>query len=270
MNLHIDQHIIHYERYGSGPNLYCCLHGYGETGAGFKDLALALGESYTFLCPDLPLHGQSQWENDFFGLPELRKVLQALCRSEGLPDQPFGLLGYSMGGRLALAYTQAFPQDINHLVLIAPDGLHQNFWYRLGTQTYVGQKMFRYTMQNPGWLFTAMKWGQKTRLLHENLAKFSHHYLDDPLQRQLLYKRWVLFSPFKPMVARLRESITRLPFPTLVIFGSFDRIIPPFLQKKLPEDHLSVWVLVLEAGHRLLKPQFAGTIAKAILQSRTT
>jgi len=265
MFLQVGQHTIHYECYGNGPILLCCLPGYGETGKDFEPLARELGLYYTVICPDLPLHGQTNWLADKFEIPDLHQVLQALVAKEGFSGQAMALAGYSMGGRLALAYAQEFPKMLNQLILLAPDGLHQNFWYRISTQTKAGNYLFRTTMQNPGWLFWLMKWARKLNLLNESIVKFSHRYLDDPLQRKSLYERWTLYRNFSPALPALQKIIQAQPLPALLVFGRFDRIIPPMRSKKITSGSpKNIRVLILEAGHRLLKPQFAATIASAI------
>jgi pimeloyl-ACP methyl ester carboxylesterase len=265
MFIQVGQHTIHFECYGNGPTLLCCLPGYGETGKDFESLARELGQYYTVICPDLPLHGNTSWRQNSFEITDLHQILQVLAAGKGFAGQPMALAGYSMGGRLALAYAQEFPGTLSSLILLAPDGLHQNFWYWLSTQTKAGNYLFRATMQNPRWLFWLMKWSRKLNLLNDSIIKFSHRYLDDPIQRKSLYERWTLFRNLRPYLPGLQKIILSQPLPTLLVFGQFDRIIPPDRSKKITAgNQLNIRVLILEAGHRLLKPQFAATIASAI------
>ncbi len=268
MFIQVGQHTIHYECYGSGPTLLCCLPGYGETGKDFEPLARELGQHYTMVCPDLPLQGQTTWLQDSFEITDLHQILQVLATREGFAGQTMALAGYSMGGRLALAYAQEFPGTLNRLILLAPDGLHQNFWYWFSTQTKAGNNFFNATMHKPGWLFWLMKWGRRLNLLNESIVKFSHRYLDDPIQRKSLYERWTLFRNFRPYLPGLHKIILAQPLPTVLIFGHFDRIIPPKRSKKITAGkQINIRVIILEAGHRLLKPQFAATIASAIIST---
>ena len=69
----------------------------------------------------------------------------------------FYLLGYSMGGRIALRLLQQIPKQIEKVVLLAPDGLHKNFWYRFATHTIVGRNLFYKSMKNPRLLFSIAK-----------------------------------------------------------------------------------------------------------------
>lgn len=265
---------VSYHQFGSGPELMICLHGYGENGSAFSSLEPLLGQLYTLVCPDLPLHGATRWNQPAMDLTDMDNLLQALSRQvagqsrqvEGLPV-PFALMGYSMGGRLAMAYAEQFPHRLSHLFLLAPDGLGLNFWYWLATQTGIGNTLFRFTMRHPDWLFEAMELGKYLGLINQSIYKFSHHFLDDPLQRKLLYERWTFFRLFRPRINRLQQAIRRHHLPTDLFFGKFDRIITanqagPF--KSLTGGPCRVFLL--EAGHRLLKPPNAITIADKILE----
>ena len=270
MFIQLQKHTIHYERYGKGPEMLCCLPGYGETGKEFEGLAMQLQLQFTIIAVDLPLHGLTTWQQDSFEPEDLHHILQALAEQEGFAGKTITLAGYSMGGRLAMAYTEKFPQWVNRLILLAPDGLHLNFWYWLSTQTTIGNRFFAHTMSNPGWLFFGMKWGRKLKLLNESIAKFSHRYLDDPDQRKNLYERWTLFRSFKPNLRQLKKIIANQPLPSLLLFGHYDRIIPPMLSKKMMiKNNSQIHVAVIEGGHRLLKQQFAPTIASIITSSGT-
>lgn len=267
MYLNHQNNTIHYIRFGSGANLLFCLHGYGETGEEFSALAGQLGKTYTVICIDLPLHGKTVWRQAEFLPPDLQLILLSIAEKEMPGTSQWALAGYSMGGRLALTLAQHYTSSITKLILLAPDGLKLNFWYWLTTQTRVGNRLFRQTMNNPTWLFRAMKWARKAGLLNQSIFKFSHRYLDDPEQRNQLYKRWTLFRNFRPDITLLSHQLKSSKLPALFFFGNYDRIITTrqgerFLQKSGTETRL----YIIEAGHRLLKPAFAATIAERIYQ----
>lgn len=61
--------------------------------------------SHSYLCVDLPGHGNTPFTEDFFSLmPKLPKM---------------HLVGYSMGGRLAMQYAHAFPEKIASFTLLS-------------------------------------------------------------------------------------------------------------------------------------------------------
>lgn len=282
MLLHHQQHTISYQVFGKGPRLLFCLHGYGESGLEFAALGEQLGNEYTLVCPDLPLHGKTRWTDESFEVDDLYSLLMALAADTTLsayttpgttapgpgttPAGRFSIAGYSMGGRLALSLAEKYPAELAELILIAPDGLKINFWYWLTTQTNSGNRLFRKTMQRPEWLFRAMETARSLRLLNQSIYKFTHRFLDDPRQREDLYARWTFFRHFRPNKKHLQHLIRINRLRTLLFFGKFDRIITGRLGTRFAKDMGNeTSIFLLEAGHRLLKPSNAATIAEIIL-----
>ncbi len=87
------------------------LHGFTHTGASWDPVVAALGESYRALAPDIRGHGaRSELEP-----VTLEAVLDDLA---GLAPARFTLVGYSMGGRIALHAARALGDRVERLVLI--------------------------------------------------------------------------------------------------------------------------------------------------------
>jgi 2-succinyl-6-hydroxy-2,4-cyclohexadiene-1-carboxylate synthase len=87
------------------------LHGFTQTGASWASVAAALAERYRPLAPDLRGHGSAG-----NAVPvELAAVLGDIS---ALAAPVFTLVGYSMGGRIALHAALSMPERIARLVLI--------------------------------------------------------------------------------------------------------------------------------------------------------
>ena len=87
------------------------LHGFTHTGASWEPIVAALGERYRALAPDLRGHGTASDADPV----TLEAVIDDLVRSA--PPR-YGLVGYSMGGRVALHLALADPGRVERLVLI--------------------------------------------------------------------------------------------------------------------------------------------------------
>jgi pimeloyl-ACP methyl ester carboxylesterase len=267
MYLNIRKNIIHYTSYGNGPELIFCLHGYGESGESFAYLGEKLGDRFTLVCPDLPLHGKTDWIEETFEPTDLDAIFIQLADTFNRRE-PFVLAGFSMGGRLAVAFTEKYPTRIKRLFLIASDGLKENTWYWLATQTKSGNQLFRSTMKNPRWLFSMMDVALQLKLLNLSYYKFTHLYLDDAVQRNDLYARWTLFRKFRPSIKKFQAIIRRYKIPILIFCGAYDRIIPSAQASSLLKGAgINNRLIILETGHRLLKPPHVASVAKNILQS---
>ncbi|GMQ86565.1 MAG: 2-succinyl-6-hydroxy-2,4-cyclohexadiene-1-carboxylate synthase [Acidimicrobiia bacterium] len=97
--------------YGAGP-LLVALHGFTLTGAQFAPLATYLDRQIA--APDLPGHGDTTLTP-----VDLATTIDAIAAwLTGLPG-PVPVLGYSMGGRIAMSLALDHPELVERLVVIS-------------------------------------------------------------------------------------------------------------------------------------------------------
>lgn len=255
---------ISYQVFGNGSKLLFCFHGYGETAKSFIFLEPLLGKDFTMVALNLPYHGETEWnEGLLFTSSDLMNIISLICTDA---QSQIYLLGYSMGGRLALQLLQDIPKKIESVVLVAPDGLHKNFWYSFATQTLLGNKLFALTMKHPGWLFALVNVAAKLKMLNSAVIKIAHYYLDDANERTLLYKRWTTMRKFNPNLYLVKFVIKENKMPVRFLFGKFDRIILSKRSNFFKGDMANIQVHVIEAGHQLMKEKYAAQIAALFYQ----
>jgi len=107
---------LHFDVCGSGAPLIA-LHGFTGTGRDFAPLAASLRRQAMTVMPDLLGHGQSDApaEPDRYRLEQAVRDVLAVANGLGLGS--FDLLGYSMGGRIAMRVALAAPERVHRLVL---------------------------------------------------------------------------------------------------------------------------------------------------------
>jgi pimeloyl-[acyl-carrier protein] methyl ester esterase len=103
---------IHKEIYGTGEPIVL-LHGWAMHTGVWRDFAQRLAENYQVICLDLPSHGRSEALPNF----ELPLISEQLIKA--FPKEPCTVLGWSLGGTIALDLKQRFPTRIKGLVLLA-------------------------------------------------------------------------------------------------------------------------------------------------------
>jgi len=266
---------IHYRLYGNGGKVVFCFHGYGEDSKSFACLAEKLGRDHTLVAMDMPFHGETDWHEGLTFQPGeliaiMRQILQTLQPVNQSTDQPFSqqinLLGFSMGGRIALQLMQLIPGNIERAVLVAPDGLHKNPWYRFSTQTYIGNKIFKRVMYKPDRIFWLLDTGGKLKLAHPSVIKVAHYYLDDAQERIKLYCRWTTLRKFKPNLPLIKRLIAQYGIPVRFLFGRYDGIIVSEKANIFKADTSNVQVHIIEAGHRLMQEKYSDEIVKLFYQ----
>ncbi len=256
----LGESLFHYNRYGSGPNWIFCFHGYGESGESFALFEPYLGETHTLIAVDIPFHGKTEWNGPLLLEPQL--LIQFINSITDDSQSRVTFLAYSMGGRIALRLFELMPDRIQSMVLVAPDGLHQNKWQWFTTKTSVGNWIFKNTMQNPQWLFQLIKMARFLKLLNPSISKFVHYYLDDPKERAELYKIWTTTRRFRPSLANLKTLVKDHNVPLQLIFGKYDRIILTKRGTHFSKDLKElVKVFEIKAGHQLLQKKYASIIA---------
>lgn len=255
---------IAYYRFGSGPKTAVCFHGYGESAALFGFLDKYAGNQYTFYSIDLPFHGQTGWKDGL--LFTYADLLQIVLEITGEGSSKLTLLGFSLGGRVALSLYQTAPEKIEKLVLLAPDGLKVNFWYWLATQTWMGNKFFGFTMKRPGWFLGLLKLMNKLKLVNASIFKFVNYYIGDAEVRQMLYTRWTTLRTLKPKLSYIKKCISKNQTSVRLIYGKHDRIILSSVGerfKKGIEQHCTL--SIIHSGHQVLHEKHIEEILPALL-----
>lgn len=254
---------IHYRLYGNGSKLIFCFHGYGEDSSSFACLAQKLGIDYTLAAIDMPFHGETTWHEGLTFTPgELITIIRQIQQTLKPANQLINLLGFSMGGRIALQLLQLMPASIERLVLVAPDGLHKNPWYTFSTQTWVGNKIFKRVMYKPDRIFWLLGKAGKLKLAHPSIIKVAHYYLDDTQERIKLYCRWTTLRKFKPSLPLIKKLIAQYSIPVRFLFGRYDGIIVSDKANIFKSDTRNVQVHIIEAGHRLMQEKYSDEIVR--------
>lgn len=218
-----------------------CLHGWGLNGRVFDDLQRRWPGPV--LAPDLPGHGAAPWTGEAHSLEDWTRLLAVQ-----LPPQ-CALLGWSLGGQLALRLAAQAPQQVRRLVLVAT------------TPRFVA---------GPGW-----EAGLAPALLQrfaEGLSADWQATLAEFLQLQVRGSRdaaQVLAGLQQAVLAQgaaqpralaaglallrdtdLRAAVATVVAPALVVSGQHDRVTPPqagaWLATALPQARHR---LVPRAGH---------------------
>ncbi len=94
---------LNVEQWGNGPTQIIALHGFTGKASDWESLAKTAGDEYTVICPELPGHGKSDAPDDP-GLYDMEHTLHALAEiADQLKVRKAHWLGYSLGGRIAVA-----------------------------------------------------------------------------------------------------------------------------------------------------------------------
>jgi pimeloyl-ACP methyl ester carboxylesterase len=210
---------------GEGPPLVL-VHGLGGAAVNFTLLAPLLAERHRVLIPDLPGHGRSEPFERVEGLGDYAEHVAEVAAGEGM--LPAAVLGYSMGGVVALRLAVTRPEDVQALVLVGAAGIvsakrRGELWLAVTGALRPAQILTRFRgsiARRPRlrWLPFGL-WGavDPPALPPESVIGF----LEGPSQHTDVGSAGRALVRDDP-----RPDLERVPCPVLLVWGARDRLVP--------------------------------------------
>lgn len=250
---------VEYLRLGKGTKVILAFHGFGRSFHDFEFLEPLIGERFTIYAIHILHHGGSTYpENRVEQGSITSKELVAIYKEflNHLNVERFSLVGYSLGGKMALTLTEHLSDRIDHLILLAPDGIVTNKWYKFAAHNSLGRRLTKFAKNNPNFFLRFADFLKWSRLVPAHLHRFAYLHLDTSDKRELVYRVWISFRNLRPDIPTIQTKINELQLPTLLIFGKYDRVIRPRIGKHFAaplKNHAALHLV--EAGHILLTPE---------------
>jgi pimeloyl-ACP methyl ester carboxylesterase len=253
-----------YRTYGHGPLQVLAFHGFGRTGEDFRVLEGSLGGLCTIHAFDLHFHGASPAYPHRADQPFTPRELAAFftAYADGLGAERIALLGYSLGGRIALNLLEQLPERVERAFLVAPDGLKTRPWYRSLAASGLGRRAYKRFVNHPGRVHATMDLLRTFHLMDERMHRFLKGQTDSRAKRQLVHDVWLSYRLIEPDLIRVADRVRAFDIPVHMVFGLYDRVIPVQLGDRLralAPDRIDQQVLPF--GHVLISPELGGTIA---------
>lgn len=246
---------LFYQVFGSGKETLLAYHGFGQDKGIFMEWANILGDKYRIIAFDLFYHGSSSRENEKLSKRDWQEWLALVLDKEAVSE--FSILGYSLGGRFALATALGFPHLTIELTLIAPDGVFLTPWFKLATTPGV-KLAFKYFMMHPDKLEKLLALNERSRILNRYVVDFVRKELGDEENRRRVYASW---NDFKTLGYSRRDLIrlfNKYTFKRHLIIGNKDHIIHPKNILPIINQMGSFKVDILPMKHhQLAKPEVA-------------
>jgi pimeloyl-ACP methyl ester carboxylesterase len=195
----------------NGPIPLLAFHGIGQDHHVFEPLAQQLEGRYAIYAFDLFFHGAQPTKvaGDVLTKQRFQEIIQSFLHQNQI--ERFAVTGFSIGGRFALATAEAFPQQIDELILLAPDGITISPWYRMATRTGLGRRLFRFLLKHMPLLHQLGRFFLSLGLINRSALKFAENTLSTAEQRECVYNSWVYFRKLHFDYRKLSELLNNCP-----------------------------------------------------------
>jgi|1186.fasta_scaffold31877_2 magnesium chelatase accessory protein len=210
---------------GQGPPL-TMVHGLGGAAVNFTRLGPLLAERRRVLIPDLPGHGRSDPFPEVDGLDTYANHVRAVAAHENM--LPGALLGYSMGGVVALRLAVEAAEDVQALILVGAAGIvsttrRAEIWLAVTAALRPAQIMTRFrgafaSRPRLRWLPFGL-WGAAHPAELDPASVLG--FLEGPSQHTDVGSAGRALLADDP-----RPDLDRVSSPTLLLWGSRDRLVP--------------------------------------------
>jgi pimeloyl-ACP methyl ester carboxylesterase len=213
------------------------LHGAGSNGHAWHYQYEHLGNRHSPIAPDLPGHGHSSGVEGLHSVEDCAAFTLAFLDALRLDSAV--VVGHSMGGAIAMELALRHPARVKALVLIATAAKFEIPQVRIETWRAVTMGRASQPFNNDG--YSPKTIANKPEIIREG---WGEQIQTDPRVR---WGDLVACS-----LVDLRDRISRLEKPTLILAGSDDSITPTaeaeFLRSRIKGSRLEV---VPDAAHRL-------------------
>jgi pimeloyl-ACP methyl ester carboxylesterase len=197
------------------------LHGFGSSLQTWDVWAKGLATTHRVVRIDLPGSGLSP-PDPAYDYRDERSLDMLIALMDSLGLQRASLVGHSMGGRIAWTFAAKFPERVDKLVLVAPDGF-ASFGFEYGKPMEVPATLglMRHVLPKPLLRMNLKSAYARPEALSDAVTTRYHDLILAPGARQA-------------MLDRLRQTVLQEPLPllrqikapTLLVWGEADAMIP--------------------------------------------
>jgi len=217
---------LQYQLMGSG-NSVVMLHGFGEDSSIWNEMAESLSANYQLIIPNIPGSGNSAMlSGQNISMEDYADSLFAILQKESIKKCTF--IGHSMGGYIALAFAEKYPQLLHAFGLF-----HSSAYADDDAKKETRNKAIEFIQANGVEAFLKTS----TPGLFMDAAASKAH-IEELLQKGKGFKPEALIQYYKAMIARPDRTniLKRFDGPILFLLGAHDKAVP--FDQGLEQSHL--------------------------------
>ena len=241
------------------------VHGFGANKENWLKLAQQLEGEYNIVAPDLPGHGDSVQDLDLaYGIP--RQAERLVPMIDRLDIGRAHLAGNSMGGAIVAVVAADYPDRVASLALINSAGIHE---HPAELDRHLAKGENPLVLDDPSDYDELMAFAM-------NEPPFIPWPVSSVMAREAYANRRINQAIFEDMEADRNEDfraiLERIQAPTLVLWGSDDRIIDvanaPLVARAVPDSRLEI-IEGIAHMPMIEAPEKTATLMRALIRDAT-
>jgi len=218
---------INYSVQGEGKPVIL-IHGFAEDATIWAEQVNLLKENFRLVVPDIPGSGKSEMVDQNAGMEDHANCIMAIIDMENI--SACTMIGHSMGGYIALAFAEKYPEQLNGLGLF-----HSTTYADSEEKKDARKKSISFIRQ-----YGAAAFVEQTtpNLFSENSKKQNPEVIAALINRYSGFDPLSLISYYEAMINRpdRTEVLKEFSEPVMFIIGEEDKAVP--MQHSLEQCHI--------------------------------
>jgi len=222
----LEQYQLSYKLYKGGERYLFLFHGFGQTSDVFDSFIPSVLPEYTVISIDLFFHGEStihDMHQNFISIDTWNVIFDELLKKHSISF--FSMLSFSIGARFIVSLFEQKCNMIDRIVLIAPDGFGNTFWFSVATATSINRFIFRYSLANPASIRFFVNLFYFLRLIDGVTKRFLEKTISTDEQRQKIYNTWVYLRKLKLPAIDFIKQINSCTALIMCLVGKDDQLV---------------------------------------------
>lgn len=256
--LDIQQQPVYVRTYGKGKELLIAFHGYDYDGSVFASWAEGLGDQYTICAPDLPFHGQTAWAKSEFTPDDIQQIIAGVLQRQSVTR--YSLVGHSLGARLIVCNANAWAEQVEQFILLAPAGIGS---FDRVPPLWV-QQLIEKTLAWPAWLAFFVNLGHRLGLVSNFRKRYAEVQLYPVEKRTQLFRVYNSLRHLRTSQASCKHFWQSTSTATLVILAEQDRFVPNVAIRNYFAKNKEIALLEIASNHDLVNAKTAELVRENI------
>jgi len=237
----LGDHTIVYSEGGTGETIIL-VHGFGGNKDNWLRFAKFITPQYHVIIPDLPGYGESaRLENAHYNIMAQVERLNAFCKRLGISQ--FHMVGNSMGGNISGNYAAKYPERVKTLALFASSGVKSPI--QSERERLIEKGFNPVVVHRPADFDRYLKFIFVKPPFIPPIAKrvFAEQAAEEKSKNEKLFQDMLMDD------LELEGNLSKIPQPTLILWGDTDRVIDVSSVSMFEKIKNHTKVIMKDCGH---------------------